>query len=131
MAKMRYRKREQQIVLGVQIDLDTAGFTYNKWGGEQSCRAGDWLVNNGGDCYTISKETFAKTYKSISPGQFIKTTPVWASQSTEPGKIKTNEGYTEYVVGDYLVSNNPDGTDTYAVSKKKFEEMYELVDANS
>lgn len=127
MGNKKYRKREQQTVLAIQIDLDTAGFTYSKWGGEQSCRAGDWLVNNGGDCYTIGKESFAKTYESIAPGQFIKTAPVWACQSGKVGKVQTNEGSTKYDAGDYLVSNNADGTDAYAVSKKKFEEMYELI----
>lgn len=126
MSRQRYRKRQQKIVLGVQLDLDTAGFSYNKWGSKQTCKAGDWLVNNNGDCYTISKESFSKTYEEFAPGQYIKTAPVWAKQALRNGKIETNEGFTEYVVDDYLVSNNFDGSDSYAVSKNKFEEMYEL-----
>jgi hypothetical protein len=30
------------------------------------------------------------------------------------------------LTGDYLVSNNPDGTDAYSISAAKFESMYEL-----
>jgi len=128
MKSLKYRKREKQIVIAVQLKLDTDGFTYNKWGGKQRCRAGDWLVNNNGECYTIGEETFRNTYENLSPGQYEKTTAVWASPASEDGKVKTNEGYTEYSVGDYLVANNKDGSDAYAVSKLKFEEMYELVE---
>lgn len=126
MEQNKYQKREKQVVLGVQINLETDGFKYSKWGSEQQCQAGDWLVNNNGECYTIDAESFRKTYEEIAPAQFIKTAPVWASVATESGKVKTNEGYTDYVEGDYLVSNNQDGSDAYAVSKAKFETMYEL-----
>lgn len=124
----KYRKREQQVVLAVQINLDTDGFSYRKWGGLQECRQGDWLVNNNGDCYTINEETFSKTYKETAPGQFVKFALVCAMQATASGKVKTLEGFTDYGVGDYLVSNNDDGTDSYAVTKVKFEEMYEEID---
>lgn len=127
MEQRKYQKREKQLVIGVQINLETDGIRYNKWGGEQQCKAGDWLVNNNGDCYTIDDESFRNTYEEIAPGQFVKTAPVWARQAAESGKVKTNEGHTEYSTGDYLVSNNIDGLDAYAVSKVKFEEMYELI----
>lgn len=128
MKTLRYKKREDQVVTAVQLNLETDGFTYTKWGGKQRCYAGDWLVNNNGEYYTIRDETFKNTYKEVSMGQFEKTTAVWASAATEDGKVKTNEGYTEYKAGDYLVANNEDGSDSYAVSKIKFENMYELAD---
>lgn len=127
--KIKYRKREKQIVLAVQLDLDTEGFSYAKWGNNQNCRAGDWLVNNNGDCYTVTKETFAQTYEAVAPGQYVKHAPVWASRAQTAGKVKTEEGHTAYLVGDYLVSNNIDGSDAYAVSKDKFEAMYQECDA--
>ena len=43
----------------------------------------------------------------------------------KPGKVKTNEGETAYEAGDYLVSNNEDGTDAYAIGAEKFRELYE------
>lgn len=127
MNQRKYRKREQKIVIGVEINLETDGFRYNKWGGVQKCSAGDWLVNNGGACYTIGSENFAKTYTELQPGQFAKTAPVWASQADEAGKVKKNEGFTKYPRGDYIVCNNEDGTDVYAVEIIKFEEMYEEI----
>ena len=76
-ARRRYKKKPTAFVTAVQLDLDTEGFTYNKWGGKQVCKRGDWLVDNSGGKYTISQETFAKTYQLISPGVYLKTAPVW------------------------------------------------------
>ena len=42
------------------------------------------------------------------------------------GSIKTKEGETHYLAGDYLVYNNPDHSDGYAVSAEKFDAIYEL-----
>jgi len=123
----KYRKCERQTVVAIQLNLETDGFSYQKWGSKQQCSAGDWLVDNMGDVYTINNDSFANTYTEIAPGQYIKTAAVWASQADKSGKIKTNEGFTEYAPGDYLVSNNADGTDAYAVAKVKFEKMYELL----
>ena len=127
----RYRKREQQTVTGVQLNLDTEGLTYFKWGGQQRCQAGDWLVNNDGDCYTIDKDSFSKTYEEVAPGQYVKSAPVWAHQAAQPGRVKTKEGFTEYESGDYIVSNDLEGADSYAVSKEKFEAMYELMGSDA
>ena len=128
MEKKQYRKKERQEITAVQINLETDGMRYHKWGSDQQCQSGDWLVDNNGDCYTISNESFAATYEPTAPGRYVKSAPVWAVQVSCDGKVKTNEGYTEYVAGDYLVSNDIDAVDTYAVSKNKFEDMYELIE---
>jgi hypothetical protein len=39
--------------------------------------------------------------------------------------VRTKEGSTHYEAGDYLVYNQQDGGDAYAVSKRAFERMYE------
>lgn len=57
-------------MVAFQLDLDTDGFTYRKWGAEQRCKRGDWLVDNGGDCYTVGAEAFARTYRRVSPGAY-------------------------------------------------------------
>src|SRR5215831_2695516 len=44
-ARRRYKKKPTAFVTAVQLDLDTEGFTYNKWGGKQVCKRGDWLVD--------------------------------------------------------------------------------------
>lgn len=123
--RQRYRRRPDTPVTAVRIDLDIDGFSYRKWGDVQRCKRGDWLVDNEGDVYTVDGDTFARTYRAVGPGAFVKSAPVWAESATAPGRVATNEGTTAYGAGDYLVSNNDDGSDAYAVSKAKFEAMYE------
>ncbi len=123
--RRKYKKKPTSFITAVQLDLDTEGFSYNKWGGQQVCKRGDWLVDNNGDKYTVSGDSFAKTYEQVSPGVYTKSAPVWAEIADQPGKVKTKEGETAYEIGDYLVSNNPDGTDAYAIGAEKFLEMYE------
>ena len=124
----KYRRIEQTEVAAVQLDLETDGFTYEKWGGTQRCRARDWLVDNQGDVYTIDAEVFAKTYEQVSHGVYKKTAPVWARQSTEPGTIGTKEGSTDYDAGDFLVYNDPEEKDGWAIEADKFRSLYELAD---
>jgi hypothetical protein len=123
--RKKYRKRELSRVTAVQLDLATPGFTYQKWGHEQHCKAQDWIVNNDGDVYTVDRESFAKTYRAVSPGVYEKFGPVWAEVAEQDGAISTKEGSTASKAGDYLVFNDEDGTDGYAIAKKSFEEMYE------
>lgn len=124
--RRRFRKKADRVVVAVQLAMETEGFTYRKWGAEQRCKRGDWLVDNEGDCYTVDGAVFARTYRGVSPGIFAKTAPVWAEVATESGSVTTREGESRYEAGDYLVSNNEDGTDAYCVSRSKFESMYEL-----
>lgn len=122
----RYRPRHDRHVAAVRLDLDTNGFTYRKWGHEQRCKAGDWIVDNDGEVYTVDADSFARTYQAVQRGSYVKITPVWAEQAREPGKVKTKEGYTSYKANDWLVSNYEDGSDTYAIGATKFETLYEL-----
>ena len=123
--RVKYVKRANQAVIAVQLALETSGFTYQKWGATQTCRAQDWIVNNGGDVYTVNHETFARTYQEVSPGRYRKITPVWAEVAEEAGYVTTKEGATHYSAGDYLVFNEASGGDAYAVSAAKFTQMYE------
>ena len=124
--RRKYRKRAAQFVVAVQLDLDTDGFTYRKWGAEQRCKPGDWIVDNGGDIYSVDGEVFKKTYRKVKPGIYVKTTPIWAEVAAQPGSVVKKEGESHYQSGDYLVYNNEDGTDVYCISAAKFESMYEL-----
>ena len=119
-----YAKRDTETVVAVQLDLDTSGFTYQKWGGTQRCKPGDWLVHNNGDTYTVDRESFARTYRATGPGTYVKIAPVWAEEASAPGEVHTKEGATHYERGDYLVYNDAEGGDAYAVSKESFERMY-------
>ena len=123
--RKQYRKKPTETVVAVQLDLDTTGFTYEKWEGTQVCKPGDWLVDNKGDVYTIDQQSFAETYKEISTGLFCKSKSVWAEVAETPGVIQTKEGSTAYQVGDYLVYNDESDEDGYAISRDKFDGMYE------
>jgi len=115
-------------VVAVQLDLVTDGFSYRKWGAQQRCKRGDWLVDNGGDIYTVDGDVFADTYRRVDAGKYVKTTPIWAEVAVESGSVVTKEGQSSYQKGDYLVYNNEDGSDAYCVGAAKFESMYELDD---
>lgn len=124
-----YRRRPGQPVVAVQLRVQTEGFTYVKpsWGDEpQRCKANDWIVDNDGDVYTIDADSFARTYEAQGPGLYVKTGHVWAEQAAQPGRIATKEGGTAYQAGDWLVSNEADGSDAYAISAEKFPKLYVL-----
>ena len=125
MSRQRFRRRPEQAVAAVQLNLETEGLRYRKWGHDQFAMPGDWLVDNGGDVYTVDAESFAATYRAVGCGAYIKTAPVWAEQAGGAGSVKTKEGATAYAAGDWLVSNQPDGSDAYAISEEKFLQLYE------
>jgi hypothetical protein len=78
--------------------------------------------------YTVDRESFARSYRQVGPGRWLKTTPVWAEVATGPGTVQTKEGGTHYDAGDYLVFNEPEGGDPYAISRERFERLYEPAD---
>jgi hypothetical protein len=119
-----YRRKEHTEVTAVCLNLDTDGFTYRKWGAMQRAKPGDWLVNKGDDVYTVDAETFERTYRRLSPGLYEKTSQVWARRAEMAGVIPTREGSTAYKAGDYLVFNDPEEKDGYAISASKFESLY-------
>ncbi len=120
----KYRKRAQTDVAAVQLSLDTKGFAYKKWGAVQRCKAGDWLVNNDGEVYTVDSRVFARTYREVSRGVYRKVTPVWAVVADEAGEVRTKEGVTKYQRGWYLVYNDAKGKDGWAMRPAKFRSTY-------
>ncbi len=123
--RKRYRKKPDQFVTAVQLSMEIQTLVYVKWGGQQRGKQGDWLVNNAGDVYTVDGAVFASTYRELSPGVYLKTTPVYAVKAASEGCVETKEGVSEYRAGDYLVSNNADGSDGYCIGAEKFLAMYE------
>jgi hypothetical protein len=113
-------------VCAVRLDLDTAGFWYRKWGGRQRCKRGDWLVDNAGDVYTVDARVFARTYKRVRAGVYVKSTLVWAERARRAGSIATKEGRSRYKAGDYIVYNDRSGRDGYCMSARKFRSLYRL-----
>jgi hypothetical protein len=123
--RKRYRRKPGQPITAVRLDLETPGLPYRKWGHDQFAKQGDWIVDNAGEVYTIDAQTFAQTYRMTAPGRYEKTGRVWAVQATQPGRVTTKEGHTAYEAGDWIVSNEEDGRDAYAMSSEAFERMYE------
>ena len=74
---------------------------------------------------TVDGDTLARTYRSVSPGVYMKTAPVWAELAERGGFIRTKEGVTHYEVGAYIVYNDLEDRDGYAVNADPFEEMYQ------
>jgi hypothetical protein len=122
--RRRYIRRHDRPVTAIRLALDTDGLVYRKWGGEQRAKPGDWLVDNDGDIYTVDAGVFARTYEQVGPGTYVKTTPVWAERAPLAGSVTTKEGVTHYQAGDYVISNNRDGSDAYAMSAERFESLY-------
>ena len=114
----RYRKRSNSLITAVKLEIETSGFVYEKWGGTQTCKAGDWIVDNDGDIYRVTD----------TPGRYMKSAQVLAEKADKAGSIATKEGVTNYEIGDYLVYNDAAKQDGYAVTAAKFEEMYESVE---
>ena len=127
LARKPFRKKPDHAISAVQLNLDLKEFSYHKWGADQHCKPGDWIVDNDGDVYTVDQAEFKRTYCEVDPGRYIKTVVIWAHPASNTGSITTLEGQTHYQAGDYLVANEPEGEYVYAVSAIKFEEMYETV----
>jgi len=124
MPRQRYVRRPDRPVVAIRLALDLKSLVYRKWGGEQRAKPGDWLVDNDGDVYSVDADSFARTYRQTGRGTYVKTTPVWAEQAAQSGSVTTKEGATQYEAGDYLVSNDEEGADPYAISAAKFETLY-------
>jgi hypothetical protein len=122
--RRRYVRRPGHIVAAVQLAIDTDGITYRKWGGEQHAKAGDWIVDNEGDIYTVDADVFARTYRRVGPGTYEKVTAIWAARAQHAGSVRTREGGTHYCAGDYLVASSHDGVVEYAIAEAAFEALY-------
>ena len=122
--RLRYRKKANQFVTAVRLKLDTDGLVYRKWGGRQRAKRGDWLVDNQGEVYTVDARSFARKYRRLRPGVYVKIAPVWAEVATRDGSIRTKEGRSKYRKGDYLVFNGRNRTDGYSIRAERFMAMY-------
>jgi hypothetical protein len=76
----------------------------------------------------VQRDSFAQTYEKVDIGKYRERTPIWAEVATHPGQVRTKEGLRAYEPGDYLVSNDEEGRDQYAIARQRFDEMYEPAD---
>jgi predicted acylesterase/phospholipase RssA len=123
-----YIRRPGQTVQAIQLTLATKGFQYEKWGSIQTCKQGDWIVRNGSDLYTVDSDSFERTYRPLGDGRYVKHVLVWAEPAAADGVVITKEGKTHYRAGDMLVFNELDGRDPYAISRDRFQQLYEPAD---
>ena len=117
-ASQKHLQREQIPVAAILLNLETDGFTCRKWGGEQTCKPGDWIVDNAGSVYTLDCDSFARTDRADSPDLYRKVAPNWADLAPHDAAIKTKEGA-------YPVFKDEQRQDGYAVTVPVFEIMYE------
>lgn len=92
-------------MVAVQLQLETAGFSDRKCGDDQHRTAGDRLLDNDGEVYTVDADSFARTCRQLHRGAYVKTTPVCAEASAA------------------------DGSDGYAIGAEKFHVMYERAES--
>ncbi|MFM7269741.1 MAG: patatin-like phospholipase family protein [Cyanobium sp.] len=123
-----YRQRPGKPVTAIRLNLDLEAFTYHKWGALQSAKPGDWLVERDGAVHSVDAQSFARTYRQVGPATYVKEATVWAKPADEAGVIPTLEGETHYRRGDYLVWNDREGQEGYAIAREKFETLYEPIE---
>ena len=58
---MKYKAKPVP-TLAIQLNMNIA---YNKWGGIQKAKAGDWLLQKAGDTFTCDEKVFADTYRPV------------------------------------------------------------------
>jgi hypothetical protein len=119
-----YQPRDGNPVRAIQLNLELEAFRFRKWGSLQTAKQGDWLLERNGELHTVDAEAFARTYRQIGPATYAKVAKVWAKPAESAGVIHTSEGETHYRKGDYLVWNDEEGKDGYAVRKDTFESLY-------
>jgi hypothetical protein len=127
----RYRQRAGSQVTAIQLNLDLEAFRFHKWGGIQTAKQGDWLVERDGQAHTVDADSFTRTYRQIGPATYVKHSIVWAKTAQRDGSIPTREGTTHYRQGDVLAWNDPEGKDGYAMTKEKFDSLYQPFDPDS
>ena len=105
------------------IQLDIA-LSYEKWGGPQSAKIGDWLLSKAGETYTCEAVVFASTYRPLAcrEGWFYKRAEIDAEVALVSGTIKTIEGESSYEAGDFIITNP--GGDQYCIGQAEFGELY-------
>lgn len=90
-------------VLSYQLDTDHEWTTS---GGDVLVgRAGDWLVSNDSDMWTVAADVFERTYEQLPNGRWRKTALITAVRATERTTIQTLEGPAVAEVGDWIATN--------------------------
>lgn len=86
--------------------------------------AGDWLLSDGSDEWTVTNDVFTASYRALGDGSYQKTATVTAVQLDEPFAVDTLEGVATGAAGDWLV-RNPTG-ESWPIPAATFAKRYRL-----
>lgn len=125
-AYRRYKRKGNEVVIAIQLDLDTEGFSYQKQGAERRCNAQDWLLSDRSGTYAVDDSTFARAFEEIGVGQYTMVGIVRAKVSDSAGHIRVGQRKVPHEPGDYLVWDESTQSIGYAVPKDWFEASYVL-----
>lgn len=92
-------------------------------GSELSAAAGDWLVTDGAEEWTVVPDVFARSYRRLPDGRFAKDAPVAAVRLERATEVSTLEGVARAEPGDWLLSG-VDG-EVWTVTDAYFRSHYE------
>lgn len=84
--------------------------------------AGDWLLSEGDDTWTVAADVFAATYEPVADGIYRKVALVQAAQLAEDVEVITLEGIATAGPGDWL-ARNPGG-DVWPIPAEVFADRY-------
>jgi hypothetical protein len=113
--------RSVSVVTAQRLPDDYEWTTPN--GDALSAVAGDWLLSDGADQWSVADDVFAKSYRPIGDGRYEKTATVIAVRLDEPFAVQTLEGVATGAAGDWLV-RNPTG-ESWPIPAATFAKRYE------
>ena len=68
-----------------------------------SAAAGDWLVTDGTEEWTVAPGVFARSYRPLPDGRFVKVAPVRAARLDRTAEVPTLEGVARAEAGDWVL----------------------------
>lgn len=91
-------------------------------GDAMRARAGDWLVEQGSEEWTVAAAVFEERYEEVRPGVFRSRQAIRAVRVEEPLEIETLEGWVHAASGD-LLALGPAG-DVWPIPAERFAATY-------
>jgi hypothetical protein len=85
--------------------------------------AGDWLVTDGSEEWTVAADIFARTYDRLPDGRYAKHATVDAVRTDRPVEVRTLEGPARAEPGDWVL-RGVDG-ELWTVTDAYFRTHYE------
>lgn len=72
-------------------------------GSELSAAAGDWLLTDGVEEWTVAAQVFTRTYDELPDGRYVKHALVEAVRTERPVEVATLEGPARAEAGDWVL----------------------------